>query len=232
MGFDWMMSRAFSAQILSMAAAALAAGSASAQQAPQTAVETAEAYQGAQVALLGFPADPVRAFALFQQAAAGPRGEAAACAVWQMGMLTREGRGVARDPGAAYRLVSRAAEDGCPPAMISRAVMLATGEGVGVDAASARIWYEAAIRSDHPASRAHAMRGLGAMMLAAEGGPADAALGFGLLQQASADGDAAAVTLLAAIAPQITEDLRAAAGPAVAAFMAPPSSGTESGDPG
>ncbi|XBQ17317.1 MAG: tetratricopeptide repeat protein [Oceanicaulis sp.] len=110
-------------------------------------------------------------------------------AAWRYAMLLLETGGSAQE---AYAYVSGAAEQGFETAMISRAVMLATGEGVTQDAASARDWYARAARQ----GSAHAARGLGAMLVTGEGGAPDPATGYALLDIAARAGDEGAARLL------------------------------------
>ncbi len=110
-------------------------------------------------------------------------------AAWRYAMVVLDTGG---DPAEAWRYVVWASDQGLPSAMISRAVMLAVGQGVAADPAQARTWYARAAAQ----GRAHAARGLGAMLVMAEGGPAEPAKGYALLDLAAAAGDAYAAQLL------------------------------------
>ncbi|MEQ8406076.1 MAG: hypothetical protein RKE49_13340 [Oceanicaulis sp.] len=113
-----------------------------------------------------------------------------ASAAWSYAMVVLNEGG---DPAEAWRYVAWSAEQGYLDALVSRAVMLATGEGVEQDAGEARQWYaRAAARGS-----AHAARGLGAMLITGEGGPVDAARGYALVDLAAAGGDAYARHVLA-----------------------------------
>lgn len=103
-------------------------------------------------------------------------------AAWRLAMMDRE------DPQyrpGAFDLIRQAAEGGYVDGMISLAVMLATGELTEPDPEEARYWYLQAAAS----GSAHAHRGLGVMLIAGEGGPADPALGYALIDLAIAGGD-------------------------------------------
>ncbi|MFP4520063.1 MAG: tetratricopeptide repeat protein [Oceanicaulis sp.] len=105
-----------------------------------------------------------------------------ASAAWRYAMIVLRDGG---DPADAWRYVAWSSEQGYEDAMISRAVMLATGQGVDADPAAARDWYARAARR----GSAHGARGLGAMLLTGEGGPADPARGYALLELAAAGED-------------------------------------------
>jgi hypothetical protein len=111
-------------------------------------------------------------------------------AAWRYAMVVLSTGG---DPGEAWRYVAWASDQGLPSAMISRAVMLATGQGVEPDPEQARTWYARAAAQ----GSAHGARGLGAMLVMAEGGPAEPARGYALLELAAAGGDSYAAQLLA-----------------------------------
>jgi TPR repeat protein len=90
--------------------------------------------------------------------------------------------------------------------MISRAVMLATGDGVAENQVEARSWYERAARSGEE-GWAHALRGLGGMLVIGEGGPVDLPRGFGYLLAAHAAGDEFAGQLIERFRAQITPEV-------------------------
>lgn len=162
----------------------------------------------------GYPRDAVRAFEHMRSAAAwnDPGG---LYARWRLAMMHLEGVGTARNPQEAYRIVAAASEAGGVNAMISRAVMLATGEGVAEDDAAARHWYQRAAESGERGFE-HALRGLGAMLVAGEGGPIDLPRGIAYLRIAQAAGDQNATTILQLysdrVTPQIDEQARGIAG--------------------
>lgn len=121
-----------------------------------------------------YPEDKAKALAMKIKAAeiGGFTGASLGEVQWQIGMHFLDGEGADADKKAAYSWVSKGAESGSTNGMISRAVMLATGEGVKEDDAKARGWYKKAIASkDHDLG--HALRGLGYMMVIGEGGEED-----------------------------------------------------------
>jgi len=130
--------------------------------------------------------DALRAIDILHRAAEGGSPRAA----WMMAMVQLETGG---DAAEAFRYVAWAADQGHVNAMISRAVMLATGQGTAPDPVRARQSYAQAAE----AGSAHALRGLAGMYLAGEGGPVDAATGYALLEIAAAAGDPIASDLLA-----------------------------------
>jgi TPR repeat protein len=152
----------------------------------------------------GYPRDPVRAFEHMRAAAASPL-RSAAFAQWRLGMMHLEGVGTPRDSAAAYRIFVAASERGGVRAMISRAVMLATGDGVAEDDAAARLWYQRAAESAEYGFE-HALRALGGMLLFGEGGPADLPRAVAYLRIAQAARDEPAGRILAAIATRITPE--------------------------
>ena len=95
------------------------------------------------------------------------------------------------DESGAYRYVAQASDQGYLQAHLSRAVMLALGQGVDVDATAARSWYMTAVSQ----GSAHGARGLAGMLITGEGGPANPALGYGLLELARDAGDEHAFSL-------------------------------------
>ncbi len=129
--------------------------------------------------------DGERAMTLMRRAAEA----GGASAAWRFAMMWLEGGG---DAVTAFGYVDRAAAQGHLSAQISRAVMLATGQGVDQDLEAARAAYRVAARR----GSAHAVRSLGAMYAAGEGGPVDAATGYALLELAAAGGDPGAASLL------------------------------------
>ncbi|HYG31285.1 MAG TPA: tetratricopeptide repeat protein [Allosphingosinicella sp.] len=162
----------------------------------------------------GYPRDHGRAYEQIR-AAAGSSGPARLYAQWRLAMMHLQGVGTPRDPQEAYRLLVSASEAGGVEAMISRAVMLATGEGVAEDDGAARRWYQRAAESGERGFE-HALRGLGSMLAAGEGGPVDLPRGIAYLRIAQAAGDENAAAILQAfsdrITPEIDEQARRIAG--------------------
>ena len=111
------------------------------------------------------------------------------------------GRGTEANEVEAYRFMILSSEAGYDNGMISRAVMLATGQGTPLDAAQARVWYEQAAQLGN----AHALRGLGIMYLYGEGGEPDIAIGVALLQLAREGGDSIADQTLTDVGPQLPQ---------------------------
>jgi TPR repeat protein len=159
----------------------------------------------------GFPRDPARGYRHAVLAAESNLNmRSAAWAQWRVGMMNLNGVGVPADASAAYAWVARAADNGAVQGMLSRAVMLATGQGVAPDPASAREWYRRAAESGELGS-AHGLRGLGGMLVAGEGGPIDLARGYAYLVLAQEGGDQMAAHLVAAIENTLDDRTRAAA---------------------
>ena len=152
-----------------------------------------------------FPRDPVRAFS-HMEAAARSTGAAAPRMQWELGMMHLRGIGTPANAAEAYRWVSRAADGGSINGMISRAVMLATGEGVAEDDVAARRWYERASQLDDTLL-AHALRGLGSMLVTGEGGPADVPRGIAYLRIAEAGGDGNARVILQQWQSRVTPEV-------------------------
>ena len=142
----------------------------------------------------GYPTDAARALG-YVRAAANLESPSASLAQWRLAMMYLRGVGTSADAVQAYRWVVRASENGSVRAMISRAVMLATGEGVEEDDVAAREWYQRAATSGD-VNFAHALRGLGSMLVTGEGGAADIPRGIAYLRIAHAGNDANAATLL------------------------------------
>lgn len=128
--------------------------------------------------------------ALRQLTQAGQKGVAAA--YWEIGMAHMNGMFGEPDAFLARNYVEKAAHDGAVSGMISAAVMNALGQGGPVNRPRAFYWYELAARS----GSAHAIRGLGAMLLNGNGIPKDAASGIALLRLARDAGDLNAVEIL------------------------------------
>jgi uncharacterized protein len=153
----------------------------------------------------GYPLDPVRAFQHVRAAAESPV-SGAGFAQWRLAMMHLNGQGTPVDRAEAYRWVVRASDGGDVHAMISRGVMLATGEGVAEDDAAARIWYRRAAES-RDVNFAHGMRGLGAMLVTGEGGPVDLPRGIAYLRIARAANDVNASQLLKTFQDRITPEV-------------------------
>ena len=151
--------------------------------------------------------DDAKGLALLMQAAEGGKvkGPSLGEVEWRIGMMHLDGRGTPKDSEQAFVWVTRGADNGFDSAMISRAVMLATGDGVAEDDAAARDWYSKAIDA-RGESMFHAMRGLGAMNWFGEGGPVDRAEGCALLNLAYVGGDEYAEEILDSIVDEMTED--------------------------
>lgn len=166
----------------------------------------------------GFPRDPARGLAHARRAAeatSNPR--SAAYAQWRLGMRLLDGANGPSDPVAAYAWVAQAAESGSVQGMVSRAVMLAIGQGVPRDAAAARQWYHRAAHSGELGS-AHALRGLGGMLMTGEGGPEDRPLGYAYLVLALEGGDQTAAAVIQRMQHLIDDNVRAQAQPIITAW--------------
>jgi TPR repeat protein len=133
------------------------------------------------------------------------------------GMALLEGHGAAMDKAAAFDWFSKGAEIGDAWSQIDVAVMLATGEGpVKADAVKARAWYRKAVEQNS----AHALRGLGDMLLGGLGGPVDRVNGVADLELATQGGDGAAEAVLKAYDPKLTPAERAQADRVEAEWLA------------
>ncbi len=157
----------------------------------------------------GYPRDPARALDHIR-AAAESASPSAPHAQWRLAMMHLRGIGTPGDPAEAWRWIERASDSGDVGAMISRAVMLATGEGVAEDDLAARDWYGRAAES-RDVQFAHGLRGLGGMLLTGEGGPADVPRGIAYLRIAHAANDDNAGRLLEMWEEQITTEIDAEA---------------------
>lgn len=76
-------------------------------------------------------------------------------AAYRLGLMARNGEGMAADPARAVTLLTAAAEGGVPAAMFVLANMLAAGEGAPRDEAAARRWLEMAAALDYPEALQH-----------------------------------------------------------------------------
>ena len=153
----------------------------------------------------GYPRDPVRAFG-HVRSAAGSSSPMASYAQWRLAMMHLNGVGTPVDLEEAYRWVVRASDNGSVSAMISRGVMLATGQGVAEDDAAARLWYQRASESGD-VNFAHALRALGGMLVLGEGGPVDVPRGIAYLRIAEAGGDSNATRGLEMFRDLITPEV-------------------------
>lgn len=158
----------------------------------------------------GYAQDQGRAFRYAREVAELPvtdlNRDVVGLAQWRLAMMYLRGAGVGKDLKEAYRWTSRSADNGFVDGMISKAVMLATGEGVEEDDESARATYQRAADQKVRES-AHALRGLGGMLITGEGGPADLPRGFGYLMLAHATGDGMAKGLLERFATLLTSEV-------------------------
>jgi TPR repeat protein len=155
----------------------------------------------------GYPRDPARAFAHTSAAAAAERSNGrGSFAQWQLAMMHVEGNGTPRNPQEAFRLLAPLSEAGSVRAMISRAVMLATGDGVAKDPAAARTWYQRAAESREHGFE-HGLRGIGGMLVVGEGGSVDLPRGIAYLRIAEAAGDKIAAEILSATADRVTPEI-------------------------
>lgn len=112
--------------------------------------------------------------------------------------------------GPAFAGQPQQPDPGSVEAMIRRAAMLATGNGVAENDAEARLWYQRAAESGRPGYE-RALRGLGGMLVSGEGGPVDLPRGVAYLLLAREVGDENADNLLSLTASQITPEIQASA---------------------
>jgi TPR repeat protein len=73
-------------------------------------------------------------------------------AAYRLGLMVRNGTGVAADSAVAARWIESAARAQLPAAMFTLSNMLAAGEGVKQDGAAARRWLEGAAALGYPAA--------------------------------------------------------------------------------
>ena len=73
-------------------------------------------------------------------------------AAYRLGLMHRNGVGVAQDAQRAAALIEAAAKGQVPAAMFTLSNMLASGEGMARDEAGARRWLEAAAGLGYPAA--------------------------------------------------------------------------------
>ncbi|MBB3120120.1 tetratricopeptide repeat protein [Pseudoduganella violacea] len=92
------------------------------------------------------PAGWPRAFSLLKVAAE----EGDAAAAYYLGLMYRNGMGVAGDSAAAARWLEKASQGRVAQAMFLYANMLLSGEGVRRDETAARRWIEQAAALEHP----------------------------------------------------------------------------------
>src|SRR5688572_22751021 len=130
----------------------------------------------------GVAADPGRAFALWQRAAAAGDREG----MLGLGWAYRQGTGVEKDPAKALDWMSRAAEAGSGEAMVQLGFAHEIGEGRPRDDGKALDYYRRAAALDHPTG----VTNLALMHLAVRGTKADPAEAVRLLERAMRLGDA------------------------------------------
>jgi len=97
-------------------------------------------------------------------------------AMWQLAMIYQNSDGVEQDMGKAWDLVVQSSDAGYEKAIISRAVMLALGQGVDQDYAASSLWYEKAASN----GSAHAIRSLAYMYQVGQSQKVNAELAWGL----------------------------------------------------
>jgi TPR repeat protein len=134
---------------------------------------------------------PDRADEMFRRAAQAGSVNAA----WRLAMLILSTGG---QEGEAWQYIQWASEQGHGNAMVSRAVMLALGQGVEANPAEARVWYLNAAK----AGESHGLRGLGWMYVTGEGGDANPPLGYAMLDIAAEAGDPGVAASLSALADE------------------------------
>jgi TPR repeat protein len=144
-----------------------------------------------------YPQDKAKGLALLTQVADGGKvtGVSKGWVEWRIAMMHLKGQGTEANSKIAYLWVTRSADHEYEDGMISRAVMLATADGVAEDDVSARDWYQKAINLKGK-SLAHALRGLGFMIWTGEGGPQDLERACTLIYAALELGDENARVLL------------------------------------
>jgi hypothetical protein len=111
------------------------------------------------------PADAGDMAAIYREAA--ERGDLVAQT--KLGLLYREGAGVAEDDVRAAEWLHKAAEQGEPEAQAALGTMYDVGEGVAKDLEKAAEWYLRAAENGHPG----AQFSLGSMYVNGQGGPRD-----------------------------------------------------------
>ncbi len=124
---------------------------------------------------------------------------------WRIGMMHLNGTGTAINRGKAWHWVVRGSENGAEQAMISRAVMLATGEGTTEDDVAAREWYSK-VAFGGQSNWSRGMRGLGWMLWNGEGGQVDRRKACTYLNLAYRAGDDKAENILDQISPQLSDE--------------------------
>ncbi|WP_256080912.1 tetratricopeptide repeat protein [Massilia sp. YIM B04103] len=104
--------------------------------------EARELLRGPAASPAGWP----RAFSLLKIAAE----DGNAAAAYYLGLMYRNGMGVARDSNLAAHWLCKAAQGRVAPAMFLYANMLLNGEGAARDEVTARRWIEQAAALEHP----------------------------------------------------------------------------------
>ncbi|HYI48839.1 MAG TPA: tetratricopeptide repeat protein [Allosphingosinicella sp.] len=153
----------------------------------------------------GYPRDPALAFR-HMQVVANSSTPSAPNAQWRLGMMHLQGIGTPASEQEAWRWVVRASEAGDTEGMVSRAVMLAIGQGVAENDAEARLWYRRAAESRRDGF-GNGLRGLGWMLATGEGGPIDLPTGIAYLMLASDARANLADQFLERLRPQITPEI-------------------------
>ena len=113
-------------------------------------------------------------------------------ALYQLGALSVEGRGVPESTVQGFQYCKRAAELGYPPAFYQLAALYATGRGTATDEEQAIYWGRKAIEQGNT----KAMYSIGRTLLL-RGKPEETNEAVALLDQASAEGVVEAAVLLA-----------------------------------
>jgi hypothetical protein len=145
--------------------------------------------------------DPARALGYFQRAAEMGHAESA----WQVGLAHLRGGGVPQSDALAFDWFVRAGEGGDPRGDVSAAYLLSLGRGTVEDDREARRLYERAAERGN----AHALRGLGELLLRGEGGPRDEVRGLAYVLLAERAGVRAAASDAALPAPSARARARA-----------------------
>ncbi len=147
--------------------------------------------------------DSLRALGYFQRAADMGHAESA----WQVGMAHLRGAGVTASDALAYDWFVRAGEGGDVRGDVSAAYLLSHGRGTIEDDGEARRLYARAAEQ----GSAHALRGLGEMLLRGEGGARDEVRGLAYVMLAESAGVRAAASHASEPLPEPSERTRARA---------------------
>ncbi len=120
---------------------------------------------------------------------------------WQLAVMLDTGdRGVTPDPARGFRLASSAAEAGELRALVSRAVMHATGRGTPVDYAASMRDYRAAASGGEP----HGFYGVGVLYHLGQGVPADSVKAAAWMAAGAVQGNGSAQAGLRRIFPTLS----------------------------